>query len=332
MITRTLRPLLAVALSFGLLAAHGQVTTEKAPPGETAKSAKSAEKAPAEKAVDAPAKRCSVWTATKDGRTLHLTGSVHVGDKDMFPLPAAYENAFEASDIVVFETDLKKMSGIFAQMRMLRLSKYQDGTTLDDHLKPETLKKFKALLDDAGLPYGMVKSMQPFMATTMLSMVELQKLGYGPENGVDSHIDKRARKAKKTVKGLEGMDFYTKLFPSLPHDEQVAMLEQGIDDFDSLEKEFKEMMTHWRAGNAEHMEAFMKKGMAGIEAIENKLLYDRNKAWIPKLTAFHKEHDDVMVVVGAAHLVGEDSVCELLEKEGFTIQQAGVPAPAKATE
>jgi len=52
-----------------------------------------------------------------------------------------------------------------------------------------------------------------------------------------------------------------------------------------------------------------------------KLLLDRNRAWIPKLEEFLKSDKAVLVVVGAGHLVGKDSVVELLTAKGYKVEQ-----------
>ena len=51
------------------------------------------------------------------------------------------------------------------------------------------------------------------------------------------------------------------------------------------------------------------------------MVSDRNKNWIPKIEELLKGKDDVLVVVGAAHLVGTQGVVALLKAKGYTIEQ-----------
>ena len=73
--------------------------------------------------------------------------------------------------------------------------------------------------------------------------------------------------------------------------------------------------------NAEHLEAFLKQNMEGQEALEKTLLYDRNQDWVPKILKASSAHDTLLIVVGAGHLVGDKSVCDLLAKQGWSLKQ-----------
>jgi uncharacterized protein YbaP (TraB family) len=48
---------------------------------------------------------------------------------------------------------------------------------------------------------------------------------------------------------------------------------------------------------------------------------DRNRAWAARLVELLDDDDDYLVVVGALHLVGRDSVVDLLTKRGFAVVQ-----------
>ena len=51
-------------------------------------------------------------------------------------------------------------------------------------------------------------------------------------------------------------------------------------------------------------------------------LDDRNRAWLTTLRELLEEETRYLVVVGALHLVGEESVVELLRQEGYTVTLA----------
>jgi uncharacterized protein len=52
-----------------------------------------------------------------------------------------------------------------------------------------------------------------------------------------------------------------------------------------------------------------------------RLLVDRNKAWLPKIEALFTRSGHALVVVGAAHLVGADGVVAMLKAKGYTVEQ-----------
>ncbi len=55
--------------------------------------------------------------------------------------------------------------------------------------------------------------------------------------------------------------------------------------------------------------------------MEQELLIDRNRAWIPVLTKAVQDNDLVVAAFGAAHLPGKHGVLALLEAEGFTLER-----------
>ena len=61
------------------------------------------------------------------------------------------------------------------------------------------------------------------------------------------------------------------------------------------------------------------ESMAMFEDMQDALLDSRNRNWIPVITDATQTHDDIVVAVGAAHLIGDQGILQLLENEGWTI-------------
>jgi uncharacterized protein len=59
--------------------------------------------------------------------------------------------------------------------------------------------------------------------------------------------------------------------------------------------------------------------MAGFPELETALLTTRNRRWLPAIQALLTGKDDVLVVVGAAHLLGDKGVIALLRASGRTL-------------
>ncbi|MCC5789407.1 MAG: TraB/GumN family protein [Opitutales bacterium] len=54
-----------------------------------------------------PEDRGMVWKVESPTATVYLVGSVHILSFDNYPLPAPYESAYEASEKVVFELNMR---------------------------------------------------------------------------------------------------------------------------------------------------------------------------------------------------------------------------------
>jgi hypothetical protein len=48
---------------------------------------------------------------------------------------------------------------------------------------------------------------------------------------------------------------------------------------------------------------------------------DRNRRWLTQIETLIAQGDDAMVVVGAAHLVGQDGVIAMLKTRGYKLEQ-----------
>ena len=73
----------------------------------------------------------SVWKVSKDGNEMYLAGSVHVLKKSDYPLPTEFDQAFENSDKLVFETDIAKLQDPALAQKMMAKGMLTDNKTLD---------------------------------------------------------------------------------------------------------------------------------------------------------------------------------------------------------
>jgi hypothetical protein len=65
----------------------------------------------------------------------------------------------------------------------------------------------------------------------------------------------------------------------------------------------------------------MSKSFNEYPSIYNKLFTRRNRNWIPEIKKLMNQHGDALIIVGAGHLVGKDSVIELMKKKGYKVSQ-----------
>ena len=61
--------------------------------------------------------------------------------------------------------------------------------------------------------------------------------------------------------------------------------------------------------------------MAEYPEMHDAILVARNERWVDQIVEMLDSEEDILVIVGAAHLVGEDGVPDLLSKEGVRIKQ-----------
>jgi uncharacterized protein YbaP (TraB family) len=84
----------------------------------------------------------------------------------------------------------------------------------------------------------------------------------------------------------------------------------------------------WRHGDLAAAERVQGELKEESEELYDKLLRVRNRNWMRKLEPLLHGRKNVLVLVGAAHLPGEDGLLHLLRAAGFSAEQMyGVDRP-----
>ena len=67
------------------------------------------------------------------------------------------------------------------------------------------------------------------------------------------------------------------------------------------------------------MEEFYIKDLKLYPKLYQSLIVDRNNKWMRNIEGYLNGSGNTMVVVGAAHLVGQDGLINLLRKRGYKV-------------
>ncbi len=262
-----------------------------------------------------------LWKVSKGDDHLFIGGTIHMLGKNDYPLPAEFEHIYSQSEQLVFETDMAKLQLPETQMKMIQLMSYQDGSTIKDHLSPKTYQALADFAGKSGLPIKMIERFKPGMTSTMLTILELKKLGVDAE-GVDSFYNKKAKKDSKTLGKLETVDEQMSFLASLGEKNPDEFISYTLRDIKQLPKLFSDMKRAWKTGDIRKLAhigvAPMKKDFP--DTYQN-LIVKRNKAWVPQIEAMIKTKEIEMILVGVLHLAGSDSVLSQLKTLGYTIEQ-----------
>lgn len=263
-----------------------------------------------------------VWKVSKDARTIAwLVGSVHVLTRDVYPLPAVFERAFAESRVLVEEVDLGASSDPAAILPVAAMAMLTDGRTLSSLLDRDTAALVAAKAADAGVPMLVVDRMKPWLAAMTLTLPALQRAGFDPALGLDRHFYDRARSTDRPVRGLETAASQLAMLDTLPMTVQIEMLKAVLSDVDTQVGAVAEIVAAWRAGDTRALETHLLDEFRASPEVYQRLLVDRNRAWLPHIAGCVSEPSPCLVVVGGAHLVGPDSVVAMLRQAGFSVEQ-----------
>ena len=65
----------------------------------------------------------------------------------------------------------------------------------------------------------------------------------------------------------------------------------------------------------------MLAGLADTPMVYESLLVQRNRNWARKIRTLTDDSENYLIIVGAMHLVGDDSVLRMLAGSGYSARQ-----------
>jgi uncharacterized protein YbaP (TraB family) len=264
--------------------------------------------------------RSFLWRVASGTGVLYLAGSVHALGADAYPLPDAYQRAFDASDTLVEELDLNQ-DLLAAAPLMLTKGVYTDGRTFETVVSKETVSLVQARLKGTPLSLELIQSMKPWMVMLMVSAMQVQLAGLDPSLGLDKHFFDKAVSGKKTIIGLETAEFQIDSFDKMPEAVQEQLLRATLSELDTAQKELGSIVGAWKRGDAVALERMLLSGFQKYPGAYNSLLVERNRNWMPQLEKCLARTKPCFVVVGAAHLVGPDGLLRMLQQRGYRLEQ-----------
>jgi hypothetical protein len=260
----------------------------------------------------------ALWTATKDGRTFTLYGTIHAlpAGTDWFTPKA--RAAFAAADTLVVEMvppeDPGAMAAAMQDIGFLP-APVPIRARLPDDLKP----RYDAMVKASDLPLANLDRMKSWFAAISLVQLEMLMAGIDPAAGVDVSLITHARAAGKTLAGLETPRGQLELFNSLPEAEQRLLLASAIGDVGQSKTAMLGLITSWSAGDVDRLrKEFDDSGLS--PELEKRLFHDRNAAWADFVGRLDGRQR-VFMAVGAAHMAGRDSLIAMLKARGFTVER-----------
>jgi len=266
-----------------------------------------------------------LWEVTSKSTTVYLLGTIHVGNRAMYPLSPAIENAYVRAQVIALEADPTDPTALLMALGTVM---YQPPETLERNVSPALYQDVRDALATSGLPLELAQNMKPFMVSMTLTMTEVSRLGFDVSLGVDVHLATRARNDGKRLVELESMAAQLALLDAMPKETQVAMLESTVKGLKTgaLKRDLEAMIDAWRKGDAQRMDDAATRDLktmptrAGNE-LKDALFDRRNRAMTDKIVQMLGGSEVVLVGVGAGHMTGSSGIVELLRARGYSVRR-----------
>ena len=262
-----------------------------------------------------------LWELTGTSNRITVLGSIHFLRADDYPLAPAIMSAFDQADIVLMEIDMDDLDPVASAQTIAVLARDPGGRTLPELLGAQAWKAASAEARALGLDLEPMAPFEPWYAAVVVTQLRLAQLGFDPSLGVESRMAADAERKGKEIRGLETLESQLGALDSLSADAQREFLQSTLEEAGEVGDMADDMIAAWKAGDVQALDADMLGSVRDQPEVYRALIVRRNRHFAEAIGELADGKKNYLVVVGALHLVGPDSVLRLLERDGHASRQ-----------
>lgn len=265
----------------------------------------------------------AMWRVTDGDSRIYLFGTFHLLPKGVTWTTPAYKTAMADAEITVVEVDT---TSSYAKSTMSALV-YERGVnpsyeTLSDILGAARFAKLAAVAERYGLSPKSLQPMRPWLATLSVSAAALNAAGFDRGFGVERAVLADAKAEDDMVAFLETVEGQIKALAAFDGPDMLANVDLTITQLNTFNETMPPMLAAWLKGDVATLDRLSSDDMRRTAPGAYKaMLVDRNRNWIPMIEHWLAKKSDYFIAVGAAHLVGRDSVIAMLQKKGLKVER-----------
>ncbi len=268
-------------------------------------------------------KRGLFYVVKSPKATLYILGSIHLANRNLYPLPSRIISAFNHSDNVVVEVNTGSEAYQETQQKMIPMLLYRGKETIKDHLSDETYEMLKEYLKKSQIPLVSVRKFKPGLLAIAITSKQLMLMGFLTKYGIENCFLGLVH-GTKNIYELESAGDQLSLFLSI--DDPDMYIKHTLMDIENMRSVMGKIISAWKAGDAEKLNKMLLidpvKQEPKMISIIKSFFYDRNITMTKKLEKYLNTGGNYFVIVGAGHLVGDKGIIALLKKTGkYSIEQ-----------
>lgn len=266
--------------------------------------------------------RALLWKIEGNGITTksYLFGTIHLIEKERFYFPNKLRKIVGKSEVLTME-----IAGLPDPVEAMNLSRLEEGTFFDFFTDEQTDSILVWVETNTSLTpkaFEMIaKKMKPFVVAQILSEMDKNNPGgdIGNKESYERELEAIAEEAGLEMNGFETVAEQMSYFDSFSDEQQAEMVMATVrnnngESYAELEK----MMNLYEEQNIDGLYQLIAENDEMSEDMNDILLTNRNKRWIPKIEEMIAEKS-TFIAVGAGHLGGPEGVIRLLEAQGYTL-------------
>ncbi len=263
------------------------------------------------------------WKLIGPKNNIYLLGSIHIGVPQLYPLPDTILSAFRRAKHIVLEVDLTDTAFAVELATLATMFLFNDGRTLKTTLSDSAYKLTQKALSDVGMSILKFERYKPWAVSILLTQMTLANMGILPQYGVESYFIS----LKDTLQQFHELESVRSQFTLLDtYLNNEAFLTYSILSLALAKSQMNTLLKAWKCGDTKTMEELLFSQIAPVDSshlkvIYEKLFFERNKKMAQRIFEYLNQTEDYFIIVGTGHLIGPNSILEILKDKGFALQQ-----------
>lgn len=266
-------------------------------------------------------RRPAIWLLEDADTKIYLFGSVHIIARSIrWTSPMLETIVLDADELMIEQVRTPS-----APRQASPFARFQTDPALPllDRLPPDLRPRVAAGFASSGVPQEAWSSFSIWGAALFLEAYGAGSPATETAPVAEMILMERVfrqlfRDRGKPVLGLEPATTVPDILNALPVDRQIAFLRETIDRLDADARSHDPEESDWSTGD---VEGIARTASRTPQIAYELLMVGRNRNWATTLIDRLDRPGTVLVVVGAAHLAGPDSVQAILGARGFAVRR-----------
>ena len=265
----------------------------------------------------APQDRGLLWRATRDGRSLYLFGTLHVGKPAWRRLGPRTRAALQDSDVLALEVDPQD-PGLVQEMA---------EASAPAHLSAPLQQRLLAAIKQACADAALLAPLHPVLQVSLLTVLEARWLGMDPAYAQENLLSAQARGLGLPVVALETAALQSQALVPQDAGQMEQLVEQSLQQLQdhSGRRVLDKLARAWERGDEAALQDYEQWCECVADAAEREFLRRLNDERNPQLAdgieARHRQGQRVFAAVGALHMTGPQGLPRLLRQRGFKVER-----------
>jgi uncharacterized protein YbaP (TraB family) len=263
----------------------------------------------------------AMWRIADEDSEIWLFGSVHLLPEGVEWDGPRWQTAFAAADEFVTETDTSADAAAAFPQLAAQYGTLPEGEHLSDRLSAEDLERLRRAAAFTGLDPESLDGLRSWLAALQLSYGYAQRLGHRSDLGVEAVLAARARAEGKTLSFLETPEEQVRILADLAPEDEARFLSVTLRQIEEEPDSMRVLDSAWARGDVATLDqALSQEWTEGGAAVHEAVILRRNRAWADEIERRLEGSGRIFIAVGAAHLIGDDSVVDLLRTRGVEVE------------